>query len=165
MKIRLAEALPLKQRTTVRRLVAMDIENVNGGAVQDQHQAAIAWAVIADAIDLNDRDHVVVGVGPSSLLASGTGHPDARFVLGRGLNGADRALIDVLRDEDVAGRFDEVVIVSGDGIFAETAAKLAGQGVTVTIVCRSGHLSARLRLAAHHVVLMPEFAPTFGEAA
>lgn len=165
MKARLADALPLKQRTGVRRLVAMDIENVNGGAVHDQYRAAIAWNAVADAIQLEDGDQVVVGVGPSSLLASGMDHPDARFVLGRGLSGADLALVDVLRGEHVAGRFGEVVIVSGDGIFAETAAELARQGVAVTVVCRIGHLSSRLRLAARHVVLLPDFASTFGEAA
>ena len=165
MKARMAAALPLKQRATVRRLVAMDIENINGGAVQDQYRAAAAWQVIANAIDLDDRDHVVVGVGPSSLLASGASHLGARFVLGRGLSGADRALVEVLRDERVADRFGEVVIVSGDGIFADTAADLAMHGVRVTVVCRSGHVSSRLRLAAARVVLLPDFVPTVGEAA
>jgi hypothetical protein len=153
------------QRTAVRRLVAMDIENINGGAVRDKDRAAAAWKVVADAIELDDHDQVVVGVGPSSLLASGTSHPHARFVLGRGLSGADGALVEVLREERVAERFCEVVIVSGDGIFANSAAELARQGVRVTVVCRNGRLSARLRLAAQHIVLLPGIAPTFGEAA
>ena len=162
---RMADALPPKQRTVARRLVAMDIENINGGAVREQSQSTAAWKLVADAIDIDDRDQVVVGVGPSSLLASGMDHSDARLVLGRGISGADRALVDVLRDEHVADRFGEVVIVSGDGIFAEVAAELARLGVIVTVACRSGKLSARLRLAAHHVVLLPDFVPTFEEVA
>ena len=165
MLTRTSEALPLKLRMNLRRLVAMDIENVNGGAVQDRYGASVAWQIVANAIDLDVNDQVVVGVGPSSLLASGMGHPDARFVLGRGLSGADRVLVDVLREERVADRFDEVMIVSGDGIFADAAAELSSQGVVVTVVCRSSQLSARLRLAAKHVVFLPEFAPAFGEAA
>lgn len=165
MNARTADALPLKQRTTVRRFVAMDIENINGGAVRHDSMAAGARRAVAEAIKLGEDDHVVVGVGPSSLLASGMSDPSARLVLGRGLSGADRALVDVLREEHVADRFEEVVIVSGDGIFADVAAELGEQGVVVTVVARTGHLSARLRLAARYVVLLPDFATTFGEAA
>jgi hypothetical protein len=92
-------------------------------------------------------------------------NPSARHILGRGISGADRALVDVLHQEHVAERFVEVVIVSGDGIFADVAAELGQQGVVVTVVARQGSLSARLRLAATRIVLLPDFAPPLGEAA
>lgn len=164
MNTRMADALPHKQRATIRRFVAMDIENMNGGAVQHTGLAAAAWVEVADAIDLLDCEQVVVGVGPSSLIASGVTCP-ARFVMGRGLDGADHALIEVLETERVAERFEEVVIVSGDGIFAEVAAALGAQGVVVTVVARDGHLSARLRMAAARVVLLPDHPRFLGEAA
>lgn len=127
--------------------------------------ADIACCQVADAIGLCDDEQVVIGVGPSSVLAAGLSRPSARLVMGRGIDGADHALIDVLRDEHLAARFDEVVIVSGDGIFAEVAAWLASQGVAVTVVAREGHLSKRLRLAAGRVVLLPAHPPVFGMAA
>ena len=49
-------------------------------------------------------------------------------------------------------RYDEVVLASGDGIFADRVADLAGRGVPVTVVSRPGSLSHRLRLAATEVL-------------
>ena len=84
--------------------------------------------------------------------------------MGRGINGADHALIEVLSEERMPQRFNAVVIASGDGIFASVAADLAAAGLEVTVVAREGHLSARLRLAAQRVVLLLD-APSLGEAA
>ena len=160
-----AVAFPLKQRAPRRRFVAMDIENINGGAVSCQCDADSAWSEVAAAIDLTPGEQVVLGVGPSSLLAAGTSHPEARVVMGRGLSGADHALIEVLDEENLAARFDEIVIVSGDGIFAEVASRLASQGAVVTIVAREGHLSKRLRFAAGEVVIIPDHKPLHGMVA
>lgn len=52
-------------------------------------------------------------------------------------------------------RFERVTICSGDGIFTMSAAWLAGAGVDVTVVSLPGHVSARLRLAARQVTLLP----------
>lgn len=160
-----AGVLPLKQRSSRRRFVAMDIENINGGAVGRESLANAAWCQVAEAIGLCDDEQIVIGVGPSSLLAVGLSRPSARLVMGRGISGADHALIEVLRDERLAERFDEIVIISGDGIFAEVAAWLAFEGADVTVVARDGHLSKRLRLAAADVVLLPDHAPLLGRAA
>jgi hypothetical protein len=160
-----AVALPLKQRPSRRRLVAMDIENINGGAVNTKPLADVAWLEVADAIGLCDGEQVVIGVGPSSLLAAGLSRPNARLVMGRGLDGADHALIEVLRDERVAARFDEIVIASGDGIFTEVAASLALEGVKVTVVARDGSLSKRLQMAASNIITLPDHAPLLGKAA
>ena len=165
MNSRTAEALPHKKRKAVRRIVMLDIENVNGGAVEDVLSATNACAEVADAITLRADEQVVIGVGPSSLLATGASQPRARVVMGRGLDGADKALVSVLQNEGLADRFDEVVIASGDGMFSDVAAQLAAQGMTVTVVARGGCLSTRLRLAARYVVVLPDFEPIYGEAA
>ena len=52
-----------------------------------------------------------------------------------------------LETENVAARFDRVVIASGDQIFAEHAARLHREGVKVTVVTRRESLSNRLKLA------------------
>ena len=164
MKARKAEALPHKKREVVRRYVAVDIENINGGSVRDTRRADEAFQAVAAAVQLADGEQVVIGVGPSSLLASAVVRPRARMVMGRGINGADHALIEVLSEERMPQRFNAVVIASGDGIFASVAADLAAAGLEVTVVAREGHLSARLRLAAQRVVLLLD-APSLGEAA
>ena len=43
MKARKAEALPHKKREVVRRYVAVDIENINGGSVRDTRRADEAF--------------------------------------------------------------------------------------------------------------------------
>lgn len=148
-----------------RRIVVMDIENVVGGSVERSVIAQLAWSTVAEAIGLESGEQVVIGVGPSSLLSAGTGCPRARCVMGRGINGADLALIEVLREERIADRFTEVVIVSGDGAFAEVAAWLGSSGVSVTVVARAGTLSSRLRLAANQIILLSGQGPTYGLAA
>lgn len=158
-------ALPMEKRLTHRRFVAMDIENIHGGAVSKKEFVDAAWRKVADAIHLSDNEQVVIGVGPSSLLAAGMSVPTARLVMCRGPSGADHAPIEVLREECIADRFDEVVIVSGDGILADAAAWLASRGVEVSVVARNGHLSSRLRLAAGKLVFLPDHAPLFGQTA
>ena len=60
----------------------------------------------------------------------------------------------MLRHENVATRFTHVAIGSGDHLFAEAAARLAAQGVWVTVVSRQRSLSPRLALVAREVVLL-----------
>lgn len=70
------------------------------------------------------------------------------FGFRKGKNGADIALEDVLKKERVPERFSEVVIVSGDGLFAEEARSLRDSGVRVTVDSPCGRASRSLLLAA-----------------
>ena len=49
--------------------------------------------------------------------------------------------------ERTAGRFRSVTIASGDGMFAQAAAVLAGAGCHMTVVSRRAALSRQLALA------------------
>ncbi len=70
-----------------------------------------------------------------------------------GVDGADLELLDVLETEHVGERFAEVVLVSGDGIFAGTISRLAmTSGTEVTVVTRPDACSRRLRMAAKSVL-------------
>jgi hypothetical protein len=144
-------ALPNKKRMKGRRLVLVDIENVVGGAVL--HPRAAAWAKtnVREVVEIRPHDHVVIGTSHIGLLAAGTGWEHVRYVVGSGSDGADLALLEVF-DESVAERFGDVVLVSGDGIFADAVADLAAASVSVTVVAHTDRLSRRLRLAATEVV-------------
>ena len=83
----------------------------------------------------------------------------ARRLVGSGPDGADLKLLEVLVNEGVSERYKTVFIGSGDGIFAEPAAKLAAQGVQVIALCGTGYLSKRLKLAVHNVIKLPFGAP------
>jgi hypothetical protein len=81
--------------------------------------------------------------------------PKARYLIRSGPDGADNCLLEVMMNEDLASRFDVVVIGSGDHIFTEAAAELAASGVYVVAAVGRGGLSRHLQLAVHETVYLP----------
>ena len=136
-----------------RRLIVVDIENVVGGTCDTEARAEWAYRRLLDTIDFREEDQVVVGVDVGALAFVAWVWARARSVPGYGADGADIALLEVLR-EDVARRFNAIVVASGDGIFADLVTELTGHGVHVTVAAHECALSAKLRLAASEVVLL-----------
>ncbi|MDP9458816.1 MAG: hypothetical protein M3Q22_00735 [Actinomycetota bacterium] len=145
-------------RTSERRLHVVDIENLAGTGPPDSGAVTHLRATYMDVVGVSSVDHVVVACNPGCLVDVGAGWRlrCARYRVGSGCNGADLALLDVLECESVAERFTEVVIASGDGIFASSAARLSSVGCDVTVVSRRRSLSTKLALAAQRVVYLPE---------
>lgn len=140
-----------------RRLVLVDLENVAGGSLRTLEAAGWARQVVETALVVAPSEQVIIGVSSiDGLFHAKTSWPRARVVLGFGRDGADHALLDVLHDEGVAERFGHISIVSGDGIFAQAAAQLGGQGLVVTAAGWRDHMSARLCLAVNHTLLLDE---------
>ena len=105
---------------------------------------------------LGRRDHIVVGSRRISLLSAGRAFPGCRLVLGRGVKGADHALLEASADvEWIACHYARVVLGSGDGILAQRIHQLAQTGIEVGLVARAGAISRQLRLAAHWVRDIP----------
>jgi hypothetical protein len=131
----------------------VDVENLAGGPCHTD--AASAWVRrrLSDAGVLAPADQVTVAVDGSGLASVAWTWREARCVPGRGKDGADRALLEVL-GERVAQRYDRVVLASGDGIFAGTVADLVDRGVHVTVVAHGTGLSRRLAAVASEVVLL-----------
>ena len=159
-------ALLPKQYMRGRQLVLVDIENAVGGAAIDQ--AAVRWAKahIEEVTKIAAEGHVVIGTSHIGLLSVGSAWSDLRYVVGSGPDGADRALLTVL-EEDIESRFGEILLVSGDGIFADRIAELAAYGLRVIVVAHPDGLSKRLRMAAHQVIYLTDHYPhgAFGRAA
>lgn len=146
---------PRKRRIqSGRQFVAVDIENVVGGAVHCAAMTTWAYAQVQEMACLAVGDHVVVGTSRFGMPHIGWDWPGARIVMQSGPDGADLALLDVLA-EDIADRFDEVVLFSGDGIFTQAVAALGGAGVKVVVVAHPDGLSKRLAMAAGEVRLLP----------
>ena len=140
--------------TTGRRLVVVDIENVVGGLCRTEAMTRWGHRFLQDALELRPRDQVVVGADGETMHLVAWDWRRARLVLGRHVkDGADVALLDVL-GEDLARRFDEVVLVSGDGIFTDAVASLTSQGVRVTVAAHECALSLQLRLVASELLLL-----------
>lgn len=140
--------------TTGRRLVVVDIENVVGGLCRTEGMTRWGRRFLQDALHLRPQDQVVVGADGETMHAVAWDWARARLVLGRHVkDGADVALLDVL-DEDLPRRFDEVLLVSGDGIFTDAVAALTQQGVKVTVAAHECSLSLQLRLVASELLLL-----------
>ncbi|NNC12120.1 NYN domain-containing protein [Planctomonas sp. JC2975] len=105
---------------------------------------------------MTDTEQVVIGTSHIGLFNSKDAWPSARVRVRSGDNGADLELLDVLLTEHLEDRFDEVVLVSGDGIFADAVARLSGLGTKATVASWSSSLSARLRLAADDVTYLDD---------
>jgi hypothetical protein len=145
----------------VRRLHLVDIENLAGDSLPSLSQVRQALGLYTGRLAFGAMDQVEVASSHLTLLNAALGWPHAHYRTRSGPDGADLALLDVLLHENVARRFTHVAIGSGDHVFAEEAARLAAQGVWVTVVSRQRSLSPQLALAAREVI----FLDTAAEAA
>jgi hypothetical protein len=135
-----------RHRFPARRLHLVDIENLVGDSLPSLSQVREAQGLYTDCLAVGPMDQVEVASSHLTLVNAAFGWPHAHYRVRSGPDGADLALLDVLQLENVARRFTHVAIGSGDHIFAEEAARLAAQGVWVTVVSRRRSLSPRLPL-------------------
>ncbi len=135
--------------TGPRRVHVIDLENLAGTGHLDRDTVAACAAVYGDLGLLDPDDHVIIGCNPQVQLEVGLGWPTPhRRVVGHGPDGADLALLDVIDHERLDDRFAEVVVASGDGIFADAVADLRARGAAVTVVSRPEALAWQLYAAA-----------------
>jgi hypothetical protein len=134
-----------------RCLHLVDIENLVGCPTLGCTAVAHVAAKYAEVAGVAPYDHVVVASSHHGAPGAWFGWPGARRLVRSGCDGADLALLEVLESEDPLARFDRVAVGSGDGIFAEPAARLQVAGCEVTVVSRPSALSRRLQLAAKDV--------------
>ena len=137
-----------------RALHLVDIENLVGAPIPSLGQVTEVQDWYMTKLGCGADDHVVMAASHLGLLNAALGWPHARYRVRSGPNGADLELLDVLLHENVAARFNHVVIGSGDGGFFDAAASLADRGVWVTVVSRPGSLSGRLARVARDVVYL-----------
>src|SRR5260370_334493 len=119
----------------------VDIENLAGAAIPSLVQVMDVQDRYARSLAVGVDDQVVMAASHLGLVNAAVGWPHARYRVRSGPNGADLELLDVIWHEDVATRFNHVVIGSGDGTFVTAAQALSDGGIWVTVVSRWGSLS------------------------
>ncbi len=137
-----------------RHLILIDIENLTASPSPTPSEVAAAITDLRVAVVGYDDDQRIVACSHHAAATVSFAFPRARHIWRSGRDGADLALLDVLENERVMDRYGRVTICSGDGIFAEAAARLAGAGVDVTVVSLAAQLAVRLQLAALNVTLL-----------
>lgn len=145
----------MKYYRTRRRLFVVDIENAVGTGKIDEESCRSVRNRIEDSYSPVLGDLTVIGVSHQNNVFPAHSWDGARIVLKHGHNGADLALERVLSSESVEERFGEVIIVSGDGLFAAQAARLRSLGIKVTVYARASQLSRILALSCSNVRLAP----------
>ena len=151
-----------RRRFPARTLHVVDIENLAGAAMPSLRQVRDVRARYLARLGLGCFDHVVIASSHLTLMNAALGWPHCRYRVRSGPDGADLELLDVLVSENIAARFGQVIIGSGDRIFAAAAAQLVSEGVWVTALSQRSRLSARLRLAACEVLYFDGPEPTAG---
>ena len=144
------------QRTSVK--VYVDLENACGGshAVCDNHES-----IRQMVLGLKDQfaAQVTYSVGRTALLSCPTLPWDwsfGRFILGRGIDGADLALIGAIENEPFEENIDSLILVSGDHIFADPIKQLEEFGISTTVISLRDALSSQLRKVASTIQYLPE---------
>lgn len=123
------------------------MENFNGGPVATPSQACWCRRVLACWLELRPDDQVIIAADISTVTNVHQAWPEARILAGRCENGADLRLLEVM-EESLPERFGEMILVSGDRIFAEKVSELAGQGLPTRVYAHETSLSGRLKFAA-----------------
>jgi hypothetical protein len=135
-----------------RVLHLIDVENIVGSASFSRELAGAARLAYDDAAPAGAVNIIVIATSHHAAPEAWFAWPEtARRLVRSGRDGADLALIDVISMERIAQRFDQVVIGSGDRIFAFPAARIQAAGCPVTVVTRRESLSRELRLAVRDV--------------
>lgn len=154
-----APAVRFGRSPAVRRLHVVDVENLLGSGRPAPAELSWCARTYRGLGVVGPDDLVVVGSNPVIGLEVSLRWRGCRLLVGHGPDGADRALLPVLTHERVEQQFTQVIVASGDGIFADPVAALQRHRVEVTVVSRPPALSARLRLAATHCLAFPPAAP------
>jgi hypothetical protein len=137
-----------------RTLHVIDIENLVGGSGAGAAAVALVLSTYRSTVTVGADDHAIIGAGPTLAVAAGLAWPGARLVLGRGVDGADRALLAAIDADFVATHYDRVVIASGDHAFAPLVGALRSRGVAVAVIVRDRRsLSIDLRRLTMHRTL------------
>jgi hypothetical protein len=152
------QAAVARRQFPARRLHLVDIENLAGDSLPSLGQVREAQDLYTGCLGIGANDQVVIASSHLTWLNAALGWPGARYRVRSGPDGADLELLDVLRYENIAGRFTHVSIGSGDGIFASAAEGLAAAGVWVTAVSRRWALSWRLQRAVAEVIYLDSLA-------
>lgn len=131
-----------------RTLHLVDLENLAGGSSASPAEVDAALSSYELIAPFGRYDHRVVACGKGLVFPVGDRWPGALVKYARGIDGADRLLLDAADPADVAARFDRVVVASGDHVFTGLVVELDGRGVDVCVVSRRRSLSWRLAGAA-----------------
>lgn len=139
--------------TTQRTVVLVDLENAASSTIPSLHAVQFVQVMISEIVG-DPEAHYIVATGTRSYTAAAFGWRGGRVWTRGGQHGAELELLDRAHDEDLATRFDRIIVVSGDGMFTDYVSGLARLGKSTTVVAWRDSMARSLRMAAHEVVYL-----------
>jgi hypothetical protein len=143
-----------------RALHLVDIENLAGGSAAPTGAVRDALRSYERVVRFGADDHRVVAGGRHVVYPVRDRWPGAAVRPARGVDGADRVLVGWARPSEVVGRYDRVVVASGDHAFVDLVIELDAFGLEVGVVSRPEALSRRLERVAPVVWLLEPLVAT-----
>jgi len=140
-----------------RKLHLVDVENLCGSGLLTVELVRAARAMYLSQAFVGVDDVIVVGAGALNKQVLAFGWPGARMVVRSGPDGADLALCEEIECSRYCETYSEVVVGSGDHIFAEPIGVLTGKGLKVTVFAQAKSLASVLRGVGAQVVLAEAF--------
>lgn len=145
-----AEVFTASLAARKRRYILVDIENPTCGAKATPSEVAAFWNVLKQqAPGLAPHDHIVIGASRMVVrkYRAAIDGPNIKWVVGADApDGADRTLLAAIDLRQVARKYDELLIVSGDHAFTDLAYRAKAVGLTVHVITAQ-HPSQRSMLS------------------
>jgi len=137
---------------TNRTILLADIENLIGSG-DKPHQNDVQEIITSlDGAFSHLNYQTVVASSHRSAPVVWFFWPNSRKLVRSGPDGADLELLSVLDNEPIVGRYETVIIGSGDHIFANSVSRLASKGLRIIAAVGRGGISRKLQMAVHEVV-------------
>lgn len=152
--MRSTQKSPMHPRTTSRAMHLLDVENLFA-LEHDQQVPCDADRIYRSIAPVGPGDLMTVAADRSRWVSAKAAFSSAQVRPGRGVDGADRALIEYTDLAHIARRFDTLVIGSGDHAFIDVAYRARVLELRVIVVSRPGALSRRLAPYADVMIEMP----------
>jgi len=137
-----------------RALHIADVENLMGGPLAGAAALRRVRDQYADLARLAEGDHILSACNPRLAVDASRAWFASRWLWRGGKDGAELALLDAVDPDDVARRYNRVVIGSGDHAFTPLAHDLGARGVEVWVVARRRTIARSLGRAADVVALL-----------
>jgi len=128
-------------RSPLGELVLADLENLAGGPDASEERFRQVWtAVRLHAVHMDSDTRTVVATSSHAAKRAwfALGDSPVQRLVRDGVDGADKALLEVASPDEIARRYRRVTICSGDHAFAPLARDLRSRGVQVSLLIGRG---------------------------
>jgi hypothetical protein len=137
-----------------RNLHLIDVENLARHGNPPIDVLSTAFRLYDRAVRPGPRDHTIIGCDRGLITKVWWVRPGALLRSGKGQHGGENAVLDAVEPEDVAARFPQVIIGSGDHAFTKLAEELRSRGTSIGVVGHRGSIARELGAAATWVRYM-----------